>query len=294
MCLCNPQPPDEVHKNSGEHGGHKLSPDLQPTRLERGPTAPQGLQDAAGIARAAGQRRAVQDGETVGERERRVRLGLHVAEQAELVSARTHLEGAESLQEEGAEVWVGVQAAANQAPAQSHRRHDACHQQQRRPDATDGHGETERRVSQGGRTRKGSAGSAPAPPPPPPTRRKERGKGREDGSAQPLREEEAASFPTCPQPARWQVPPQPDRRLGEGVQAEGGGSGPGHPSAAEEGTNPPRACGTGGQRGRAGANPSLPAPEEKIIEPITPSQPSHGLGGARRGEKRLKKIKINK
>lgn len=176
MCLCNPQPPDEVHKNSSERGGHELSPDLQPTRLERRPTAPEGLQDAAGIARAAGQRQAVQDGETVGECKRRVRLGLHVAEQAELVRARTHLEGAESLQEEGAEVWMGVQAAANQAPAQSHRRHDACHQQQRWPDATDGHGETERRLSQGSRTHKGSAGSTPAPPKP--TRRKKKeGKG---------------------------------------------------------------------------------------------------------------------
>lgn len=163
-----------------------------------------------------------------------MRLGLHVAEQAELVRARTHLEGAKSLQEEGAEVWVGVQAAANQAPAQSHHRHDACHQQQRRPDATDGHGETERRLSQGSRTQREAL--APLQPHQNLQGEKKRGKGRADGSAQPLKEEKLLLF----QPAH-SLPGGRFPLSLTGVQAEGG-AGPGNP-VPEEGRSPPWACG---------------------------------------------------
>lgn len=134
------QPPDKVHKDSGQHRSGELRPDLQSPRPDRGPSAPQGLQGATGVARAAGQRQAVQDGEAVGEGEGGVRPGLRVAQQAELVGAGAHLEGAQQLQEERAKVRAGVQAAESQTAAQAHGCHNGCHQPQRRPDAARSHG----------------------------------------------------------------------------------------------------------------------------------------------------------
>lgn len=142
MWLCHLQAPDEVHEHSGKHCSHELSGDFESTHLDRYPTTPHRLQGATGIACAAGQSQAVQDGETVGESEGGMRLRLHIAEQAELVSAGANLEGAKHLQKESAKALVGTQPAAGQSPAQPHRYHDAGHQQERGPDPTASHGES--------------------------------------------------------------------------------------------------------------------------------------------------------
>lgn len=113
MWLCHLQAPDKVHKHSGKHCSHELSTDLESTYLDRYPTAPHWLQSATGIACAASQSQAVQDGETVGESEGGMRLRLHVAEQAELISAGANLEGAKHLQKENTKALVGAQPAAS-------------------------------------------------------------------------------------------------------------------------------------------------------------------------------------
>lgn len=174
MRLRHLQAPDKAHEHPGEHCSHELSGNLESPHPDGHPAAPHGLQGTAGVAYAAGQSQAMQDAETVGERERRVRLGVHSAQHAQLVGAGTNLEGAEHLQKESVKALVGSQLSAGQSPAQSHRHHDAGHEQKRRPKPADGHGEG----CEGQRVH-----LSPAPPP---VERKKRGKGRENAQPFPL------------------------------------------------------------------------------------------------------------